>query len=110
LGELFTLLHLVDSYVFPNRGEFEGKYAQLQTTGGAKEVNDLQKAIQPYFFRRMKYDVEKALPKREETLISVELTTLQKQSVSKREQLEPTGCMKLELTLTASICICPFVG
>jgi hypothetical protein len=52
----------------------------LQQAGSAKDVSELHKLIQPYMFRRMKGDVEKSLPPREETLISVQMTTVQKRS------------------------------
>lgn len=71
---------MIDPLKFDSREEFESKYADLQKSGGVEEVSELHKAILPYFFRRMKSDVEKNLPKREETLIEVQLTTAQKQS------------------------------
>jgi SNF2 family DNA or RNA helicase len=60
LGELFTLLSLVDPDKFDDRDEFVGKYSHMQVSGGVDDVTSLQKAIAPYFFRRMKFDVEKS--------------------------------------------------
>lgn len=77
---MFTLLSFIDPDRFNDRAEFDAKYAHLQKSGEAEDVTSLQKVIQPYFYRRMKGDVEKTLPKREETLIEVEMTSLQKQS------------------------------
>jgi len=51
----------------------------LQQNGSASDVSDLHRQLQPFMFRRMKGDVEKSLPPREETLIEVEMTTMQKQ-------------------------------
>lgn len=78
LGELFTLLHLCDPAQFPSRNEFTDKYKDIQETGGAEEVTELHKIMKDYMFRRMKGDVEKSLPPREETLIEVEMTMPQR--------------------------------
>lgn len=43
------------------------------------QVQNLQALLKPHFLRRMKEDVEKAIPPKEETIIEVELTSLQKQ-------------------------------
>ncbi len=80
LGELFTLLQLLDPDQFASRAEFVDKYSHINKTGGTKDIESLHSTLQPYLFRRMKNDVEKDLPPREETLISVEMTSQQKQS------------------------------
>jgi chromodomain-helicase-DNA-binding protein 7 len=85
LGELFTLLHFLDPDEFDSREEFNAKYAHLQTSGQASDVTALQEVIRPYFYRRMKHDVEKSLQAREETLIEVELTSMQKQYVQQAQ-------------------------
>ena len=41
-------------------------------------MTELQHTIAPYMLRRVKSDVEKSIPMKEETIIDVELTTLQK--------------------------------
>jgi len=41
-------------------------------------VNSLQKLIKPYLLRRMKEDVEGSIPPLQETIIDIEMTTLQK--------------------------------
>lgn len=41
------------------------------TTQQAEDVNKLQERIKPYLLRRMKEDVEKAVPPKEETIIEV---------------------------------------
>ena len=43
------------------------------------QVEALQKAISPYMLRRVKEDVAKDIPAKEETVIDVELTSIQKQ-------------------------------
>jgi SNF2 family DNA or RNA helicase len=44
-----------------------------------EKIDDLHEKIRPYILRRLKEDVEKSVPPKEETLIEVELTILQKQ-------------------------------
>ncbi len=44
-----------------------------------EKVDKLHETIRPYILRRLKEDVEKSVPPKEETLIEVELTVLQKQ-------------------------------
>ena len=41
-------------------------------------MKDLHALLKPYLLRRVKEDVEKALPPKEETIIEVSLTPLQK--------------------------------
>jgi SNF2 family DNA or RNA helicase len=55
---------------------FEAAYGNLQDESS---LTSLQEAIRPYLLRRMKEDVEKGLPPKEETIIDVELTGVQKQ-------------------------------
>lgn len=44
-----------------------------------EKVDELHESIRPYILRRLKEDVEKSVPPKEETLIEVELTIQQKQ-------------------------------
>ncbi|CAN0188476.1 unnamed protein product [Ectocarpus sp. 6 AP-2014] len=74
--ELWTLLNLVDEPKFRDQQGFVEKYGDLQA---AEDVSELQEAIKPYLLRRMKEDVEKAVPPKEEIIIEVELTEIQKQ-------------------------------
>ncbi|CAM9497967.1 unnamed protein product, partial [Ectocarpus sp. 13 AM-2016] len=74
--ELWTLLNLVDEPKFRDQQGFVEKYGDLQD---AEDVSELQEAIKPYLLRRMKEDVEKAVPPKEEIIIEVELTEIQKQ-------------------------------
>ena len=52
---------------------------QFGTLERKEQVDELHETIRPYFLRRLKEDVEKTLPPKEETIIEVELTSLQKQ-------------------------------
>ncbi|CAN0245941.1 unnamed protein product, partial [Hapterophycus canaliculatus] len=68
--ELWTLLNLVDAPKFRSQAEFVEDYGDLQR---AEDVSRLQENIKPYLLRRMKEDVEKAVPPKEETIIEVGL-------------------------------------
>ena len=50
------------------------QYGTLSTT---EEVSRLQVALRPLMLRRVKEDVEKSIPAKQETVIDVELTNLQ---------------------------------
>lgn len=55
--------------------EFLKKFSTLQDS---EQVTNLQQVLGPYLLRRMKGDVEKSIPPKEETIVEVELTSLQK--------------------------------
>ncbi|CAN0193351.1 unnamed protein product, partial [Discosporangium mesarthrocarpum] len=74
--ELWTLLNFVDHTKFRDKEGFVAEYGDLQR---AEDVARLQDRIKPYLLRRMKEDVEKSVPPKEETVVEVELTTIQKQ-------------------------------
>ncbi|MCO5572462.1 hypothetical protein L7F22_026217 [Adiantum nelumboides] len=70
--EIFSLLHLLDSEKFKSQEEFLSKYGDIRN---AEQVRDLQENIlRPRLLRRMKEDVEKSIPLKEETIVWVELT------------------------------------
>jgi chromodomain-helicase-DNA-binding protein 7 len=74
--ELWTLLNFIEPEVFYSSEEFLSRFGNLTES---KQVEELQKEIRPYVLRRMKESVEKSIPQKEETIIDIELTTLQKQ-------------------------------
>ncbi|KAG7391581.1 choline dehydrogenase 7 [Phytophthora boehmeriae] len=74
--ELWALLNFLDGKSFPSVADFLEKFGDLHE---AKQVADLHKMLKPYLLRRVKEDVEKSLPPKEETIIEVELTPVQKQ-------------------------------
>ena len=76
IEELWTLLHYIDPASFASLPHFQAEYGNLQST---EQVTGLQQRLSPYLLRRMKEDVAKKLPRKEETIIEVELTLLQKQ-------------------------------
>ena len=74
-GELWSLLNFCDSSNFASKEEFVEKFGQLSD---AKQVSDLHSVLKPYLLRRVKEDVEKSLPPKEETILEVALTPIQK--------------------------------
>ncbi|OQR87370.1 chromodomain-helicase-DNA-binding protein [Achlya hypogyna] len=74
--ELWVLLNFLEPVIFDNLEAFNDKYGRLQSQ---EQVYELQKILAPFLLRRVKEDVEKSIPPKEETIIQVELTMLQKQ-------------------------------
>ncbi|CAI5729820.1 unnamed protein product [Hyaloperonospora brassicae] len=74
--ELWALLNFLDARSFPSVADFLDKFGDLHE---AQQVADLHKMLKPYLLRRVKEDVEKSLPPKEETIVEVELTPVQKQ-------------------------------
>ncbi|KAL7719584.1 Chromodomain helicase DNA binding protein [Entamoeba marina] len=75
ITELWTLLNFVDPDHFSTLENFNEQFGEAKT---AEEVNKLQTEIKPYLLRRVKDNVEKSIPPKEEILIEVELTLVQK--------------------------------
>ena len=73
--ELWSLLNFLDPIKFDSDQEFLAKFGQLQSES---QVVELQKVLKPMMLRRLKEDVEKNLAPKEETIIEVELTSIQK--------------------------------
>ena len=73
--ELWSLLNLLQRDRFGTLHEFFVKYGDLKTP---EQVEALQQMLQPVMLRRIKEDVEKSIPRKEETIINVELTRVQK--------------------------------
>ena len=74
--ELWTLLNYIEPFKFPSLEGFEANYGDMNNRA---QVEALQQLISPYMLRRVKEDVAKDIPAKEETLIDVELTSIQKQ-------------------------------
>jgi chromodomain-helicase-DNA-binding protein 7 len=75
MNELWALMNIVDPDEFDSCEEFMNRYDNMQSK---ERVDELHGVIRPYILRRLKEDVEKSVPPKEETLIEVELTLLQK--------------------------------
>lgn len=76
LTELWVLLNFLEPSQFDSFDDFNGSFGKLQSQ---EQVVELQKKIAPFILRRVKEDVEKSIPPKEETIIEVELTRVQKQ-------------------------------
>jgi SNF2 family DNA or RNA helicase len=74
--EFWTLMNFIDSDAFDDDSVFMEKYGGMKSK---ERVDELHEEIRPYILRRLKEDVEKSVPPKEETLIEVELTVAQKQ-------------------------------
>jgi len=73
--ELWALLSFADPVGFASRETFVEKFGQLTDS---KQVSALHGILKPYLLRRVKEDVEKSLPPKEETILEVTLTPIQK--------------------------------
>uniref|UniRef100_A0A8C0JCR3 Chromodomain helicase DNA binding protein 9 n=1 Tax=Chelonoidis abingdonii TaxID=106734 RepID=A0A8C0JCR3_CHEAB len=73
--ELFSLLHFLEPLRFPAESSFMQEFGDLKTE---EQVQKLQAILKPMMLRRLKEDVEKKLAPKEETIIEVELTNIQK--------------------------------
>jgi chromodomain-helicase-DNA-binding protein 7 len=75
LEELWSLLNFVDPQKFNSINQFLKEYGDMKSS---EQVNNLHTILKPYLLRRMKEHVEKSIAPKEETIIEVELTTIQK--------------------------------
>ncbi|KAG8442016.1 hypothetical protein GDO86_010983 [Hymenochirus boettgeri] len=73
--ELFSLLNFLEPDRFPSESNFMQEFGDLKTE---EQVQKLQGILKPMMLRRLKEDVEKNLAPKEETIIEVELTNIQK--------------------------------
>ncbi|TRZ01219.1 hypothetical protein DNTS_006047 [Danionella cerebrum] len=79
--ELFSLLNFLEPSQFPSETTFLEEFGDLKTEEQASVegfVKKLQAILKPMMLRRLKDDVEKNLAPKEETIIEVELTNIQK--------------------------------
>lgn len=75
VNELFSLLNFLEPSQFASSEAFLNEFGQLKSES---EVVKLQALLKPMMLRRLKEDVEKTLAPKEETIIEVELTNIQK--------------------------------
>lgn len=73
LSELWALLNFIDEEKFPSMKTFLGAYKMEEV----EDVERIQALLRPLMLRRMKDDVE-SIPVKEETIVEVELTMIQK--------------------------------
>uniref|UniRef100_A0A7S1B9C3 Uncharacterized protein n=2 Tax=Corethron hystrix TaxID=216773 RepID=A0A7S1B9C3_9STRA len=73
--ELWALLNFANGDAFSSKETFCEKFGQLKQS---QQVKDLHGMLKPFLLRRVKEDVEKSLPPKEETILEVTLTPTQK--------------------------------
>lgn len=74
LNELWSLFNFIDPMRFDSLNNFLQEFKMEKS----EDVVKLQNVLKPLMLRRMKEDVETSIPTKEETIIEVELTTIQK--------------------------------
>ncbi|GFR06003.1 chromodomain-helicase-DNA-binding protein 7 [Trichonephila clavata] len=73
--ELFSLLNFLEPNRFASTEAFLEEFGNLKTES---QVDKLKALLKPMMLRRLKEDVEKSLAPKEETVVEVELTNVQK--------------------------------
>lgn len=73
--ELWTLLNFIEPHIFTSLPSFLQNFGDLKD---AEQVGHLHTVLRPHLLRRLKEDVESSIPPKEEVLVEVELTSLQK--------------------------------
>eukprot|EP00599_Poterioochromonas_sp_BG-1_P012287 CAMPEP_0173165178 /NCGR_PEP_ID=MMETSP1105-20130129/21158_1 /TAXON_ID=2985 /ORGANISM="Ochromonas sp., Strain BG-1" /LENGTH=1859 /DNA_ID=CAMNT_0014085969 /DNA_START=279 /DNA_END=5859 /DNA_ORIENTATION=+ len=73
--ELWSLLNFADPKRFADMRDFMNKFGDLKSVS---QVANLHEVLKPYLLRRIKEDVERSLPPKEETIVEVALTAVQK--------------------------------
>jgi chromodomain-helicase-DNA-binding protein 7 len=73
--ELWTLLNFIEPVKFYSSSKFLSEYGDLSNV---EQIDKLHQVLRPYLLRRMKEDVEKSIPPLQETIIDIEMTTIQK--------------------------------
>ncbi|KAH0785640.1 Type III restriction enzyme, res subunit family protein [Histomonas meleagridis] len=75
IDEIFALLHFIAPDKFPSLEPFKEKFKNIESV---EDVEQLKNILKPYMLRRKKCDVEKSIAAKEETIVEVELTRIQK--------------------------------
>jgi chromodomain-helicase-DNA-binding protein 7 len=73
--ELWSLLHFIEPEKFADADTFLSRFGSMREASTLAELHD---ELRPYMLRRLKEDVEKSIPAKEETIVDVELTIKQK--------------------------------
>ena len=73
--ELWSLLNFLQPERFEDLAQFQADFGDMKDASQLEKLHDV---LKPYMLRRMKEDVEKSLKPKEETVINVELTAVQK--------------------------------
>ena len=75
VSELWALMHFIQPIEFSDQNEFVHEFGDIQDHD---KLEALQKLIAPFLLRRKKADVEISIAPKEETIIEVELTQIQR--------------------------------
>ena len=75
MSELWSLLNFLDRDAFASQSAFVARHASVRTPS---EIAALTADIAPYILRRLKSDVDQKLLPKEEVIVEVEMTHLQK--------------------------------
>ncbi len=75
ISELYSLLNFLEPAQFASSEDFTRDFGDLKSDD---QVQKLQALLKPMMLRRLKEDVEKSLAPKEETIVEVELTNMQK--------------------------------
>jgi SNF2 family DNA or RNA helicase len=84
--ELWTLLNFIEPHIFTSLPSFLQNFGDLKD---AEQVGHLHTVLRPHLLRRLKEDVESSIPPKEEVLVEVELTSLQKKYYRYQHQPPP---------------------
>ena len=76
IGELWALVHFLMPQRFASLAAFEARYADLQQHA---QIAQLHAELKPYLLRRVKKDVERALPQKHEQILRVPPSPMQRQ-------------------------------
>ncbi|GFH27683.1 uncharacterized protein HaLaN_26047, partial [Haematococcus lacustris] len=76
LGELFMLMHFLEPAKFESQEQFEQQFSDLARE---QQVSMLHTQLEPHLLRRMKKDVLRGMPPKQEQIVRVELTAKQKE-------------------------------
>lgn len=74
IEELWSLLHFLHPNIFSDLDQFLNAYSEITS----EKIQQLQHVIKRFMLRRVKSDVDKTIGVKEETIIEVELTRIQK--------------------------------
>ncbi|EIE23598.1 hypothetical protein COCSUDRAFT_47361 [Coccomyxa subellipsoidea C-169] len=75
MKELWALLHFLEPSKFPNAEDFDARHSLKK----AEELTQLHTELRPHLLRRVIKDVEKSLPPKNERILRVAMSPLQKQ-------------------------------
>ena len=77
MEELWALLHFIMPQEFPDVDAFLDEFGALEQNPA--KLQDLHRTIKPFLLRRVKRDVEKSLPAKQERILRVEMSRRQKE-------------------------------